>query len=272
MSDFIKKIFEPQLIFEGVENGQKISEAFADLYRIELFKDGLDLILTKLKQGHLSFEIKINKDWDTNSGCFLTEQKNYYDPIKGHFLRIRAPKIILRNYTHNLMAHEMAHALEFESGINFGQDFRKAIGYDMKDRQAPILTLRAEIKRLMVDALKAYPSYQFLSELFARYFELLSVSRNVQAFGDFATLDVMNFFENTTNFINHIFNPTIRSKIDPEISRETSKIVEQVKIQGPKHKFSQKVDPFKNKSEKSWSGNIRSNSMWHNSWKKIDDN
>ena len=82
----------------------------------------------------------------------------------------------------------MAHALEFESGLNFGDDFRKAIGLDMKDRQAQSLTLRSEIQRLMVDALKSYPAYQFLSELFARYFELLSLSRNIDPSGLLALL------------------------------------------------------------------------------------
>ena len=271
MSEFIRKIFEPQLTFEGVDNSEKFSKIFADLYRIEIFKDGLDLILTKLRQGQISFEVKITKGWDTNSGCFLTEQKNYYNPIKGQFLRINLPKIILRNFSHNLLAHEMAHALEFESGINFGEEFRTAIGFDMKDRKADSLPLRGDIQRIMVDGLKTYPAYQFLSELFARYFELLSLSRNVQATGSFTTFEVMDFFANTTKFLTHIFNPAIISKIDPEIAKETSQIVQQVKIDGANKNFSEKIDPFKKKNANSWSSNLRSNSMWHKSWQKNID-
>lgn len=271
MSEFIRKIFEPQLTFEGVDNSEKFAKIFADLYRIEIFKDGLDLILTKLRQKQISFEVKITKGWDTNSGCFLTEQKNYYNPLKGQFLRINLPKIILRNFSHNLLAHEMAHALEFESGINFGEEFRTAIGFDMKDRKADSLPLRGDIQRIMVDGLKTYPAYQFLSELFARYFELLSLSRNVQATGSFTTFEVMDFFANTTKFLTHIFNPAIISKIDPEIAKETSQIVQQVKIDGANKNFSEKIDPFKKKNANSWSSNLRSNSMWHKSWQKNID-
>ena len=75
MSDFIKKIFATQLEFEGVANEDKFIKLFCDLYRIELFKDGLDLILTKVAEKKLRFEVKIVKGWDTNIGCFLTEKK-----------------------------------------------------------------------------------------------------------------------------------------------------------------------------------------------------
>lgn len=273
MSQEIAEIFKPQTSFEGVDNLEKLAKIFTDLYRIEIFKPGLDLILTNLKYDQISFEVKIVKGWDTNIGCFLTEQKEYYDPLKGGFLRINKPKIILRNFSHNLLAHEMAHALEFESGINFGQDFRTAVGLDMKDRLADSLPLRGEIERIMVNGVKSYPIYQILSELFARYFELLSLSRNVQAFGDFTTDQVMDFFANTTKFLTEIFNPAIKAKIDSNIASQTAIIAKKVQIEGASHKFSEKIDPFKKKNTSSWSSNLRSNSMWHKSWQNnIEDN
>ncbi len=76
MSDFVKKIFAPHLQFEGAPQLDKFVKLFCDLYRIELFKDGLDLILTIVKEGRLKFEVRIIKGWDTNLGCFLTENKN----------------------------------------------------------------------------------------------------------------------------------------------------------------------------------------------------
>jgi hypothetical protein len=271
MSESLRPFIASQVVFEGIDNSKKFLQSFAELYRIELFKDGLDLILTKLQQKEISFEVRIINGWDTNLGCFLTEQKNFYDPLKGQFLRLYKPKIILRNLSHNLMAHEMAHALEFESGLNFGDDFRKCIGLDMKDREAQILTLRGEVQRLMVDALKAYPSYQFLSELFARYFELLSLSRNVIPAGSFATSDVTGFFANTTNFIEKIFNPQIRKKINPEIAKLTAQIAAQSKLEAPQKQFTQSVDPFQKRVAGSWSKNLRSNASWHQAWQKGND-
>jgi len=264
----LSHIIFPQLQFEGLNQSDKFSKLFFDLYRIELFKDGLDLILTKLQEKHLRFEIKIIKGWDTNVGCFLTENKNLYDNILGKFFQKKDLKIILRSLNYNVLAHEMAHALECESGINLGEEFRQAISHDMKNRQPQIITLKAEVQRLMVDALKAYRPEQFLSELFARYFELLSISRNVIAKGEFATSDVMVFFENTTNFIEKIFNPQIRSKINPEIAAITSEIAKQIKLSAPEQKFQERIESHHKASEKSWTKNTKSNAMWQEGWKK----
>lgn len=265
---FLKKIFISQLSFDGNADLEKFINYFSDLYRIELFKDGLDLILTKLQEKSLKFEIKEIKGWDTNVGCFLTEQKTFYDKTLGKFLRKSEPKIILRQLSHNVLAHEMAHALEFESGINLGDDFRKAVGFDMKNRDPKILTLKGEVKRLMVDALKAYKPEQFLSELFARYFELLSISRNVHAKGSFATSDVMDFYANVTKFIEQVFNPQIRSKIDPKIARLTSDIVKQVHLPESQEKFQEKIESVQKKSGGSWSKATKSNASWQAGWQK----
>jgi hypothetical protein len=274
MNDLIRSIIIPQLSFEGANESEKFVKLFCDLYRIELFKDGLDLILTKMQEKHLRFEVKIIKGWDTNVGCFLTEKKSVYNQTFGKFFQKQSLKIILRSMHYNVLAHEMAHALEFEGGIDLGEEFRKCIGFDMKNRKADILTLRAEIQRLMVDALESYPENQFLSELFARYFELLSISRNVVTSGSFATLDVMGFFVNTTNFIEKIFNPKIRKKIDPKISQATIEIVKKVKLEAPQQKFQERVESRQKTSGGSFAKSVKSNAMWHNAWQKtkeIDD-
>ncbi|MBU6338532.1 MAG: hypothetical protein KGQ36_00950 [Rickettsiales bacterium] len=266
MTALLKGIFQSQIKFEGVDNSEKFLKLFCDLYRIELFKDGLDLILTKVKEKDLNFEVKIIKGWDTNVGCYLTEQSKVFNKVFGNFSNSIKKKIILRRLSHNLMAHEMAHALEFESGVNLGEEFRKCIGLDMKDRDPQSIVLKGEIKRLMVEALRAYPQHQFISELFARYFELLSISRDVRANGDFTTAEVMDFFANTTNFIKQKFNPLIKAKIDSKIANHTIEIVNQVRITENKQQFQEKVESFHKKTTsqgvKSWSSNIKSNASW----------
>jgi len=271
MSDYLKSIIIPQLHFEGAIDNEKFVKLFLDLYRIEIFKDGLDLILTKLQQKHLRFEIKEIKGWDTNVGCFLTDHQGVFDRTLGKFFAKTSLKIILRSLSYNVLAHEMAHAFDFESGQDLGAEFRTAIGYDMKDRQAQILTLRGEVQRLMVDALKAYPEYQFLNELFARYFELLSISRNVVSNGTFTTQDVMAHFENTTNYITKIFNPKIRTKIDPKIAAATIEIAKQVALEAPQQKFQERVESIQRKSGGSWAKATKSNAMYLQGWNKTKE-
>lgn len=276
MKDKIARLIQGQITFEGANEMDKFVDLFCNLYRIEIFKDGLDLILTKLQQKKLSFEIKQIKGWDTNVGCFLTQRQSFYDKSLGKFFSKSVPKIILKKLSYNVLAHEMAHALEFESKIDLGEEFRKCIGYDMKNREPNLITLKAEKQRLMVDALKSYPPHQFLSELFARYFELLSVSRNVCVTGEFTTQDVMDFFENTTNFINKIFNPQIKPQISQKISGITSDLAENVRLSAPKKSFQENVGSFQKRSQGSWSKSVDSNSMWQagfdqNNKKNIED-
>ncbi|MBL6664873.1 MAG: hypothetical protein ISQ34_03420 [Rickettsiales bacterium] len=264
----IKQIIQNQITFDGADELDKFVNYFCNLYRIEIFKDGLDLILTKLQQKELRFEIKQIKGWDTNLGCFLTQQQSVYDKTLGKFFNKSDLKIILKQLSYNVLAHEMAHALEFESKINLGEEFRKCIGYDMKNREPSLLTLKAQKQRLMVDALKSYPPHQFLSELFARYFELLSTSRNVCATGEYATPDVMEFFENTTNFVTQIFNPQIKNQINQNIASITKDIAQTVRLSAPQQNFQEKVGSFQKRNQGSWSKSIHSNAMWQAGFKE----
>lgn len=270
MNDIIKQIFSPQTKFEGINNIDRLCLMFCRLYRIDIFKNGLDLILTKLHQQHLFFDVKIIKDWDTNIGCFLTEQQSFFDKTIGKMFTKKSLKIILRQLSYNVLAHEMAHAVDFESGANLNENFSKSIKLDMQQDKSAILTLKAESKRLMIDALKSYPENQHNAELFARYFELLSISRDVCENGNFTTNDVMNYFANTTKFITEILNLQLKNLVNQSIAKKTTEIANEIKFSNQKENFSDKVNSFHQKTtssgEKSWSKNVRSNSFYHQSW------
>jgi len=262
--------------FENNQDKEKLVDIFIKLYRIEIFKDGLDLILSKLKEKKLQFEIRLIKGWDTNQGCFLTQKRSFIDKTVEKIDKIfhrQELKIIIRNLSYNVLAHEMAHCFEFESGISLNEKFLEAITLDMNGREADFLPLRSQIKRLMVDALKNYKPNQFLSELFARYFELLSISRNVCQNGDFQTQEVMNFFINTTNFIDKIFNPLIKKQINIDIADKSSLLIEQIKFNVNEKKFQENFHFNAKKSElKKWTGSVNSNAKWLNDWNNSNKN
>ena len=264
----IGQILKKQLSFEGVDNFQKFISLFSSLYNIKLYKNGLDLILTKCRKDDLHFEIKLIKGWDTNVGCYLTEQNKVFNKIAGVFTDKLKHKIIIKSLAINVMAHEMAHALELESGLTLGQDFRKAIGYDMKGREPKNIALKGEINRLMVEQVKPYPAHQIISELFARYFELLSLSRDVTTHGNYSTFEVMDFFLNTTKWIEEIFNDAISGKIDKDIRSHTAKLADSNAFE-KNDKFTYKVDSF-HKRSKGWAGNVNSNAKWQKSWEQYD--
>ena len=270
MSNIIYQKFSPQTTFEGLNNIDKLCKMFSQLYRIDLYKDGLDLILTKLSQKQLNFEVKIIKDWDTNIGCFLTEQQSVFDKTIGKFWAKKNLKIILRQLSYNVLAHEMAHAVDFESGLDLNDDFRQAIYLDLSNTQSTIITLKSHAHRLMIEAVKSYPKNQIINELFARYFELLSISRDVCSNGDFSTNDVMNYFANTTKYIIQILNPFIKKQIDQIIANQTISVASEVKINNHGQNYREKIDSFHQKQssdgQKSWAKNTKSNHIYHNSW------
>lgn len=272
MINLVKQIFSPQTKFEGINNIDRLCLMFSRLYRIDLYKEGLDLILTKLHQKHLFFEVKLIKNWDTNVGCFLTQQQSFFDKTIGKVINKNSLKIILRNLSYNVLAHEMAHAVDFESKINLNEEFAKCIYFDMNNNQSTILTLKSESKRLMIDALKSYPPNQHISELFARYFELLSISRDVCENGNFTTTDVINYFSNTTKFVTDVLNPKLKTQTNKIIANKTLEIVKNIKINDTQEKFSEKINSFHQKKgslgEKSWSKNTKSNSSYYQAWQK----
>ena len=267
----IEEILRQSLKFEGANESKKFADLFANLYSIDLFKDGLDLILTRAKENRLNFEVKIIKGWDTNVGCYLSDQRKIYNKFLRTFTHQLNHKIIIRSLTNNVLAHEMAHCLEVESGLVLNEDFRKAIGFDMKNRKPESVVLGAEMQRLMIDALKSYPAHQFISELFARYFELLSISRVVEPNGSFLTSQVTEFFFNTSKWIKEVFNPKIQNKIDQEIANYTSNLIQNNNFKQEK-KFADNTKSFYKtispNAQKSWSGNVSSNAKWKNSWQK----
>lgn len=269
----IKDILRQNIHFEGAANLDKFHSIFTSLYNIELFKNGLDLCLTRMAEGNLKFEVKIIKGWDTNVGCYLKDQEKVFNKVLNTFSTKFKHKIIIRNLLVNVVAHEMAHALEVESEIVLNENFRTGIGFDMKDRSPNNPVLKGEIKRIMVEGVKTYPQHQIISELFARYFELLSLSRDVEHNGGFTTEEVTEFFANSTKWLNQVFNPKIKDKIDLAIARHTSGLIARDTFKTEK-KFAHKVDSFykkvDEKGQKTWSANVKSNAAWQKSWQQYD--
>ncbi len=267
----IEEILNKIIKFEGIQESEKFVNLFSSLYSIELFKDGLDLILTKANQGVLTFEVKLIKGWDTNQGCYLKDQSKIYNRFLKTFTNQLDHKIIIRNFAVNVIAHEMAHCLEVESGLILNESFRTAVGFDMKDRTPENFVLKGQIERLMIEALKSYPQHQFISELFARYFELLSISREVKVDSGFSTKQIMEFFANTSKWIEKIFNPKIKTKINPQIAAYSQNLIEQNSFKSER-KFADSSRSFYKHSSsnnvKSFANNISSNANWQKSWQK----
>jgi hypothetical protein len=273
--DYFSDIILPVSNFDNKQQQQQLVEYFVRLYNIDILKNGLDFILTKLHQRELSFEIKNINGWDTNIGCFLTEEVSFFDNIINKIAKKKTRKIIIRRLSYNVLAHEMAHAIEFISNNILAEDFRQAVDFDMKNREPKFIPLRSHYNRLMIEAIKLYKPQYFLSEVFARFFELLAISRDVVANGDFTTFDVIEFFPNIVNFLNKKFYPKIMSQIDSDIAKYSKIFIAKQQSannsqynQSKIKKFQSNITSNLNNGKVQWSKNNISNKFWQDSWDK----
>jgi hypothetical protein len=264
----IEKILRSTTSFEGVNEITKFSEIFQLLYKTPLLKPSLDFSLTQIQKNHLKFEIKIIKNWDTNSGCYLSEQRTFYNKFIGSWSRKSYNKIILRNLFPSLIAHEMAHGVEIESGINFDNDFRQAIGFDMKGKTPKNQMFAGKFQRIFIEGIKLYPKDQIISELFARFFEILAEAKPISKNSGFTADEVKDFFYNSWNWIEKTLNPLLKSKINPEISKFSAKL----DTASMQEKFTHKTESFfkrvDSQGKKTWTTNVKSNADWQKSWDK----
>lgn len=271
----LKDILTQALKFEGVSEIEKFTNQFSTFYKISIYKSGLDLILTKARERKIIFEVKLEKNWDTNEGCCITKTETFYSKILKSFISNSVQKIEIRNFKINVLAHELAHAVCNLSAINLNDEFRLAIGLDIKNNMPKNTALASEFKRLMIEELKFYPQNQILPELFARYFELLSKSKEISISGPFDLQQVEDFFLNTTKWLKDIFNSNIDNKIDLDIKNFTSKMIDQEQHLA-RPKFADQEKSFHKKYDKSgkrsWSKNVNSNANWQESWKDYQNN
>lgn len=264
----IEDILRQATSFEGSSEITKFSEIFQLLYKSPLLKPSLDFSLTQVNKKHLRFEIKIIKNWDTNSGCYLSDQRSFYNKFIGSWVHKSYNKIILRTLLPSLIAHEMAHGVEIESGINFDDQFRQAIGFDMKNKTPKNPAFAGKFHRIFIDGIKTYPKYQIISELFARFFEILAESRPISKNSAFTEEEVKDFFLNSWNWVENFLNPLMKPKINSKISNYSAKLDTdsmQEKFTHKTQSFFKKVD---SKGNKSWSANVKSNADWQKSWEK----
>jgi len=271
----IENILRQATSFEGSNEISKFSEIFQLLYKAPLLKPSLDFSLCQIRKKHLRFEIKIIKDWDTNSGCYLSDQRSFYNKFLGSWVKKSYNKIILRNLLPSLIAHEMAHGVEIESNLEFDDQFRKAIGFDIKNKKPKNPAFAGKFERIFIEGIKTYPKYQIISELFARFFEILAESRTISKNSGFTSEEVKDFFLNSWNWTDKILNPLLKSKTSEDISNYSAKL----DLDSMQEKFTHKTKSFFKKTDhqgqKSWAANVKSNADWQKSWeqhqKKIDD-
>ncbi len=199
---------------------------FKELYKISLFKPSLDAVVSLAEANFIKFQFDDNIDLH---GCCITQKKTVFNSFFSKFTSHHHHIIQIKTLTADVLMHEMAHALEYQSKINIiKSDFPLAFKEDIKNLENKALFVKQSVQQILYKEIALYPKEQQASEFLARYFELLAMSKYIGiAQGKeyhFNFEQISQALPNVTKWIRNIFNESIKTKVRDHIANASKNI------------------------------------------------
>jgi hypothetical protein len=216
MSDKIEQILTNSLYCDNIEKTTDLIGSFKELYKVPWFKIGLDVILTKAELGLVRFFLQEKNITDNNHGCCITRQISVFNKIYKVVSRNYKYDIQLRTVSVDVIIHEIAHALEHESKINLNKDFAQIFASDINKVKKSHLNIQNAVKQIIFKELNLYHKNQHNSELLARFYELVAMSKEIGYYHHdyhFKLAEICDLFKNTIAWIENVFNANLRAQI-----------------------------------------------------------
>ena len=229
------------------------------LYQFAIFQPILDLAATKILEGHLAFEIHDQRFFDLDEGNCKTI---YGNTINQLWNKVRAHNnylITIKKLSYDVIIHEVSHMIEKELDFNLSE-FVAVLKNNLAMPNNSI-AIKKTIEQIMILEVNNYKENQRSSELFARYFQILCMSKEVSGLSiqtGYSLDQIIQHFESITQWVNTKLNTPFRSIIHPFISNYSCEFIQNLK--DVNHKWSeQKVNPIHRASgEKKWSKAVSS--------------
>jgi hypothetical protein len=197
------------------------------LYRHAVFKNILDIVVTKCTIGQLSFRVQNMKLFDFDAGSCLTmvDDLGYADAKRKKYL------ITIKKVSSDVIMHEIGHMLEQELGhIISMKDFASTLMSEIYSIGGKQLHMKSIVESLFVEQVKSYPEAQHISELFARFFEFFAASNELAFQSSLAaryTLQsAISTFPRTLEFLDSKLSDSWKTLIDPKIAAESEKYLQ----------------------------------------------
>jgi len=120
------------------------------------------------------------------------------------------------------------------------QGFAEIVQSDISISASTNVSLQAAVRQIMIKEVGNYKEHHVNSELLARYFQLMAMTKEVSGYGGeygYNLQDMYRFFLNTSQWIANYMYPRILSKIYQDIalaSRDYLKTVDEIQ-----HKWSE---------------------------------
>ena len=223
-------------VLTGLEK-EKFIYIFERTYIYEKFRNFLNLILTLAQFKKIKINLSDLNNFDDYLGLCQTfdakgqiapkQEKNALINFVDRFSKTNV--VIIKKITNHVIMHEMAHALEKQLNIDLVTDFLPKIIFDIKNCNTKNIIIKNQIQQLMVDELKGYSRNHFLSELFARYFEIYAFAKEISNESSVSIFDLDKIFIKTNEWLNGFLNPLLKQYCSLDVmnyskKRETTSI------------------------------------------------
>lgn len=235
------------------------------LYQYEIFKSMLDLVATLIKNQRLIFRVHDQELFDLDEGNCRTIEGGGFNKFLNQFKSNKHYIITIKKISSPVIVHEVAHMLEQEGDFTSLTPFMNCMLQDLKQKKVGNMSLLAATEQVLHQETKGYPKSQVASEFFARFFQLVSQSKEVAGLGaeyGYTLNECLTLFEQTVAFLSKDFYKTIVSKIDLEIAATSMQYIK--KIEDIKHKWSEE------KTQSIHGGSTKP--QWSRTVKSIKDN
>lgn len=253
------KATEPYLL-------EEFMRLIGKIYQYEIFKPFMDLVATLAAQGRLKFVIEPKQFYHLDHGHCITIDGSILDKVTNSLRRVKNYKISIKKLSSDIIIHEIGHMVERECNLNLTDSFKQATSKDLNTKYSKNVSLNSAIESIMISELQGYPKDEQASELFTRFFQIMSLSKEVSGFASpygYSINDVYKAFPNLSTWMSDSLFSHISKHIDADIVNMSQGYI--VSAQAVEHKWSEeKVSSFHK-------GTASSKKQWTNTIKPIND-
>ena len=204
-----------------------------ELYRIPIFVPLLNALITQIKHKNAEFKITPLKSWDRVLGhcTTATREVKSQESIFKKGLFSKHYTIVIKKIIPDIIIHEIGHAIEHISGININSDFKSALYEDFKTNNSNSIQLKSAVKDVMQNQLKNYKLESHMAELFARFFEMIAMSKECGDWGNyqFSYNEILDYFTNTVAWAENELIPILKKKTDEDVEKLSVDFVNNLK-------------------------------------------
>lgn len=182
-------------------------------YNFKKFRNFINLILTLSELGKIKIFLSDKNVFEDYLGlCQTFDDKKKINFGKNTLIKIsdifdKKSLITIKKIKSHIIFHEFAHCIEKQLKIKLEEVFFFKITSDIKNTNIGNIILKNTLNNIMIEEIKEYKKNHFISELFARYFEIYAYTKEISNESSIPIEDLDNVFLETNKWFDNYLDP-----------------------------------------------------------------